>query len=193
MIETYKEISSKLIKELNELSDISTYNITSSIKLFFKNQYTDKQVYYSNKEENNKEFLWDITILSNKQDLKEEIDLNFMQELFCIVESELGGESASSPLGIQKNLRFDFHKLMQGKAKMKYFIGAYSIGNSKSGVLERVEDLHKIYKCYKENTPICLIMIEGFHNSPENKSRQIRVNPKMCSVFVLEPKEIIKL
>lgn len=189
MIEIYKKISSKLIEELGLLTDTSTSNITSKIKLFFKSAYLDKQVYYSHKEEKNKEFLWDITILNYKQDFKEEITSDFTQELFCIVESELGGVSASSPIGVQKNLRFDFHKLMHGKATMKFFIGAYSIGESKNIVKDRVEDLYKIYKSYDETTPVCLILIEGFHNRRNNKSRQIKVDTSLCSAFVLEPEE----
>jgi len=182
----YKDLCLELSVRIKNLKQ--SREITSGIKSFFSNKYSKKMVLHSNGKG---ELLWDICILENEQNLKDSINSGFKQQLFCIVESEIGGESASSPNLMQKNLRYDFHKLLLGKSKLKFFIGAYSIGKNQN-LNEKISDLHKIYLSYDEVSPLCLFMIMGTHNN-ENRSNQILVETSLVRAFIMEGNEVNEL
>lgn len=189
----YEEYYSGLSAKLRDLSDTET--ITKAIKDYTKYFFKDdksKVIRYSN---NGGEFLYDISVLSfdpikiiNSARSTLNINKNFTTyKAFLLLESELGGNSASSAYGVFKNVVEDFSKLLIGNSKYKVMIMAVSPYKDESNYVEnRLEILQNIYDNSDCNSDIFVIVIKGSHNG--GGSNQIKLNTKeMCYKRLARP------
>jgi len=120
----YYELKAFLI----EKSSNSTTKVTKNIKDFVVTYFNDdknKIVYTSGI---NQEFLYDVSVLTyNPNNLlkceNSKFSITYSKvESFMILESELGGTSASGPQKVFKNAVFDFSKLLVANSKYKIMI-----------------------------------------------------------------------
>ncbi|MBI5993066.1 hypothetical protein ACV30Q_15315 [Clostridium perfringens] len=165
----YKKYFEELKKELKGLK--KTNEVTNKIKEYTKNfeSNKDKIVLYSN---NGGEFLYDISVLTfNPNNIikgeNKKITINdrsLKYNSFLLVESELGGESASSALGVFRNVVKDFLKLIIGNSRYKVMIMAISAYKDEVDYIKnRLEVLSELYERSECNSDILIIAIEGYH------------------------------
>ncbi|MDK0618477.1 hypothetical protein P5F24_11145 [Clostridium perfringens] len=165
-----------LKRKLQGLTDtkIITKNIKEYTKEFFEKDI-NKVVLYS---KNGGEFLYDVSVLSfdpkkvigsKKREII--INNNFLEyNSFLLLESELGGESASSALGVFRNVVKDFLKLMIGNSKYKVMIMAVSPYKEEHNYIEnRLKVLEELYKKSECNSDILILTIEGFHRKEKTQ------------------------
>lgn len=101
-----------------------------------------------------------------------------------MLESELGGESASSASGVFKNVVKDFSKLLIGNSEHKVMVMALSgYKNEDNYIGSRIEILYKIYLNSNCNSEILLIIIEGDHNG--GNSRQIKLDTSKIKGYLI--------
>ena len=193
----YKRYFNGISQELKSLTDTKT--ITDKIKTFTKKFFEsdpDKMVYYSG---NPSEFLYDISVLSfNPKDIIENnnnnndiiINSNYKKyNSFLLLESELGGVSASSPKGVFKNVVEDFSKLLIGNSKYKIMIMALSPYSKEKNYKEnRLEILKRIYINSNCNSDMLIVVIEGDHNG--KNSNQIKLDTSTMYAYILNRKGI---
>lgn len=179
----YDEYFNGLKGALENLKD--TTQITNSIKLYTKKFFekdTDKKVFYSDSK--TKEFMYDISVLtfdpinviekttSNK--FKVSTNINKFKA-FLLLESELGGTSASGPKDVFKNSMQDFSKLLIGNSPYKIMIMGLSPFSKEEGdfIENRIEIIEQVYKSSDCNSNIGLIIIQGNHEG--EISRQLKL------------------
>lgn len=173
----------------------STSIITESIKIFTENFFKNDKNKYVYHAKNKSEFLYDISVLTfmpfdilqlqNKTAL---INTKFnMYNAFMLIESELGGESASGPGTTFKNVMNDFAKLLIGNSKHKIMIMALSpYKNETNFIQNRLKFIKQVYNQSNCNSEMFLIIIEGYHpNQKKNLSRQIRLYTNKIHSFML--------
>lgn len=184
----YNEIFQKLKHQLTTFSktSIKTPDFTREIVTFFKNEYKSYLV-LSHDEfcEESREYLYDICVMkfdpleiykNDKESYK--IDL--------VVESELGGESASSANSVERNVIEDFFKILQANAEKKILIGIYSSKRSETDALNnRIKNMFEIAKKTDNQSPILIVLIEGEH--PKGGSQVKIKNPLKINGFIITP------
>lgn len=161
----YDKYFDGLKEELENLK--YTTQITNSIKLYTKKFFekdTDKKVFYSDSK--TKEFMYDISVLTfdpinviekttankfkvstNANKFKVSTNINKFKA-FLLLESELGGTSASGPKGVFKNSMQDFSKLLIGNSPYKIMImGLSPYSDEKENFIKnRIEIIEQVYK-----------------------------------------------
>lgn len=186
----YERYYTGLSDKLKDLYD--TQKITDAIKEYTKNFFkadNNKIVRYS---DNGGEFLYDVSVLSfnpnnivNSKNRKININNITTYKAYLLLESELGGNSASSAYGVFKNVVEDFSKLLIGNSKYKVMIMAVSPYKGESNYIEnRLEILQNIYDNSDCNSDISIIVIEGKHDG--GKSNQIKLDTKKMHLKKLE-------
>ena len=172
MIDYYK-IFDELKLKIVDLSSNDTSTITSAIKNYFYNKFKE---YYVAGANGTNAYLYDISVMPcNPLDIYN----NNMSEykIYLAIESELGGESASSSKNVEKNVIEDFFKIVQALSDYKLFIGVYSkskFEETKDEALKnRILKIENINNKSKNDTSILVIMIYGDHQL--GNSRQIKI------------------
>lgn len=177
-------------KELENLKD--TTQITNRIKLYTKKFFekdTDKKVFYS--DSNTKEFMYDISVLTfdpiNIIEKTTVLNQNINKfKAFLLLESELGGTSASGPKDVFKNSMQDFSKLLIGNSPYKIMImGLSPYSDEKGNFIEnRIKIIEQVYKSSDCNSNIGLIIIYGNHKG--ETSRQLKLETDKMHFKLLE-------
>lgn len=178
-------LNTKMLKKLLAWKTNDTKQLTQKIKLFYKNEFKKHFVYFT---KNNQEFLYDITI--SQYSLESEPNSVTKNNLFLVLESELGGSGASSSKGLLRNVIYDFQKLLFCTSENRVLIAAYS----EQEPYIYINKLFKFYKYSPNKKPILVILIHGYHNRRKN-SRQIKLEIKKETMYsyLLENKKITKL
>ncbi len=181
--EVFREIKTEI---LNKKSN-DTSLLTNTIKSYFSKKFSE---YYVAGVNEKKEYLYDISVLTCSP---LEIFNNDKCEykVHLVVESELGGEGASSSNGVEKNVIEDFFKVIQALSDYKIFIGAYSKSGSENtdeeALKNRIKKMEIINNKSLNKTNIPVILINGDHVS--GNSGQIKiVNPLAINGFILKPR-----
>jgi hypothetical protein len=186
-IEIKSELSKYCVEKENEPKTCDTRNLTKLIKEFFKEKYSSRfhvageparYELINNKKTkvSNPGFLFDITIMSGnpKNVSKNENEKYFIH---MAIESELGGVSAGTSNGIEKNLFEDFSKLLYVNSRMKVFIGAFSLGDKEldDKLKYLIDKFSSISKKSNNLTPILVILLRGIHDYNKEKGKQIQI------------------
>ncbi|BDU86341.1 hypothetical protein ACOT6T_14785 [Clostridium perfringens] len=190
----YKKYFKGLEKELRGLE--KTKDVTEKIKEYTKKFESNKGkiVLYS---KNGGEFLYDISVLTFdpnniiKGENKKIIisDRNLKYNSFLLVESELGGESASSAFGIFKNVIKDFLKLIIGNSRYKVMIMAISPYKDEVDYIKnRLEILSELYEKSECNSDILIIVIEGYHKDGKG---QIKLDTSKMHYEILSKNKLL--
>jgi len=186
----YQEIFNELVELLVGANTSDTTDITHLIKQFFGDKYSQHYV----AGPNNKEFLFDVTVMSCDPLLAYKNE-NDEYKIYLAVESELGGESASSSKYVERNTIEDFMKLIFSIADRKVMIAAYSIdsGYDEENVLaSKIQKLKSINDKSRNETDILVIFIKGDHSI--GNSRQVKiVTPMNISGYILKHNEITRI
>ena len=182
----YTDLYDELQKWLLDQMPYSTKEITSSIKDFFANRFSDFTVLPN---ESSSEYLLDILVTnftplrvigSNRKSLNLTLD---SIEIYLAVESELGGAGASSAYGVHKNIVEDYVKLLLVKAEYKIMIFT-SLGYKieANHVINRVENLREIYfRVSSDGTGVLLVHLPG----SQPKSTQVQAAVKDMSGYII--------
>ncbi|MCK5662712.1 MAG: hypothetical protein KAI17_04455 [Thiotrichaceae bacterium] len=182
----YQEIFDELVELLVGADVSDTTDITYLIKQFFWDRYSQHYVAGAN----NKEFLFDVTVMSCDPLLAYKNE-NDEYKIYLAVESELGGESASSAKYVERNTIEDFMKLIFSIADRKVMIAAYSIDsgdNEENALASRIQKLKSINDKSKNETGILVIFIKGDHSI--GNSRQVKiVTPMTICGYILKNNE----
>ena len=103
-----------------------------------------------------------------------------------VVESELGGESASSANSVERNVIEDFFKILQANAENKILIGIYSNKRRETNALEnRIDNMFEIARKTDNQSPILVVLIEGVHSG---RSRQVKIKrPLNINGYIITP------
>lgn len=188
-MKSYQEIYNELKSLLITKNTNDTSSVTNIIKEYFYNSYQD--LYVAGACENS-EFLFDISILScDPYDITNYERTEYY--LHIAIESELGGPSASSSKLVEKNVFFDFTKLLLSNANQKILIGAYSIPlkpkSTKTNELMRLREKFNTINIKSNNkSDILVILILGTHT--QDKSRQIKLSlPFQIDAFKISKNE----
>lgn len=178
-------LSIKMLKNLLAWKTNDTKQLTQKIKLFYKNEFKKHFVYYT---KNNQEFLYDITI--SEYSLESEPNSVTKNNLFLVLESELGGSGASSSKGLLRNVIYDFQKLLFCTSENRVLIAAYS--EQEPHIY--INKLFKFYKYSPNKNPVLVILIHGYHNRRKN-SRQLKIEIKKETMhsYLFENKKLTKL
>ena len=180
----YNDIFQDLKRQLTTLSNTSTStpDFTEAIINFFKERFSSRVV-LSHME--NREYLYDICVMDfDPLDIyKNEKD---SYKTYLVVESELGGTSASSAKLVERNVIEDFFKILQADAEYKIFIGVYSSNQNESGPLEnRIKNMFEIAQKTNNQARILVVLIEGEH-SGDSRHRQVKIKrPLNIDGFVM--------
>lgn len=162
----------KELKASIQLCNNDTRTVTINIKNYFKHKFESEfYVYYHG---NGQEFIYDISIFD--LDINNIINKNKIT-LYCAVESELGGKSASSKLSLLKNIKVDFLKLLFSSSKNRIMIASYT-KNAKDLIDSPEEFCNQLFNLYLSSdnlNPLLLILIKGEHNLKSNNSRQVKL------------------
>ena len=181
MIDYYeiaKEINDVLI---NNCSDKSTRKITSELKKYFGNRFKEHYVAGAN---NNKEYLYDITVMpcspleiykSKKSEYK----------IYLVMESELGGKSASSGTLVERNVIEDFFKILQARAQYKIMIGIYSGLNEENDIIQkRINKMDEIFRKSSNKEDVLVVLIKGTNQNRTSNQVQV-IKPLIVNGFIL--------
>lgn len=180
----YYEVFNEIKKEILEKKTNDTSYVTNTIKSYFAKKYTE---YYVAGVNGNKEYLYDISVLTcNPLEIFNNNKCEY--KLYLVVESELGGESASSSNNVERNVIEDFFKIIQTLSDYKIFIGVYSKANTENtnedALKNRIKKMEIINNKSVNRSNILVIMINGDHES--GNSRQIKIaNPIKINGFIL--------
>ena len=180
----YQEIFNELVQLLLEADSSDTTQTTSLIKQFFGIRYSDYYVAGSN---NNKEFLFDVSVMScNPLEVHENTHTEY--KIYLAAESELGGKSASSSKKVEQNTIEDFLKLICANTERKVMIAIYSIpsGHEEQPTLElKIQKLISINNKSNNEADILVIFIKGDHFL--GSSRQVKiVTPMVIHGYILK-------
>jgi hypothetical protein len=191
----YAALRAFLLREpLNE-----TTEITKAIKTYFRNAYHDFNVHCSS--DSSSEYMVDVlvtnfnpTALVQRVSLAQEGSLaqNFSLalvptslEVHLAVESELGGKSASSPLGVMRNVMEDFLKLLLISAKHRVMImTSLPYSGEQQHVEARVEILRRLYALFPTVDSGALI-VHFAGGQPNSSQVQVTLNDASISGFLL--------
>lgn len=177
----YEEIYHELKNKILELQKFeNTKEITNQIKSYFFEKFKDKYVAGFN---GNKGFLFDISIL-DENPLNASKSNSKSLNLILAVESELGGESASCPKNVERNVIEDFLKILYSNAMYKIMIGAYSESND-DVLKDRLNKMIDIAHKTANTADILVILIKGSHK--KGLSHQVKIiYPFEISGFILK-------
>lgn len=182
----YKIIFKNIKSIINNSCNKCTKEITLDIKNYFKDKYSN--IYYVAGANGNSQYLYDLTIMScnplNIYKLEK-----YKYNIYLVMESELGGYSASSADSVEKNFIEDFYKILQADAQYKIMIGIYSKYKNEddASVLEdRIKKINEINKKSNNNKNILVILIKGTHISKKIKSNQVQIDiPVVIHGYIL--------
>lgn len=166
----YKDIFQNLKEHLTSLSSsIGTRGFTKEIVNFFKSKFPSHHVL---SHVGSREYLYDICVLDfDPLDIHKNEKESY--KIHLVVESELGGKSASSAKLVEKNVIEDFFKILQANAENKIFIGIYSSNRNETDALEnRITKMFDIAKKTDNQSTILVVLIEGDHLG---RSRQVKI------------------
>ena len=184
----YNEIFQDLKIRLTDLSSTParTPAFTRAIVNYFKDKFSSYVVLSNvNPRKGCGEYLYDICVMKFKP---REIYKNDKEsyKIDLVVESELGGESASSANSVERNVIEDFFKILQANAENKILIGIYSSKRRENNALgNRIDNMSKIARKTDNQKPILVVLIEGEHSG---RSRQVKIKrPLNINGFIITP------
>ncbi len=182
----YNEIFQDLKIRLTKLSSplVHTPDFTGAIVNYFKDKFSSHVVL---SHVGKHEYLYDICVMDfHPLDIYKNDKDSY--KVYLVVESELGGTSATSAKLVEKNVIEDFFKILQANAENKIFIGIYSGNQNESGVLEnRIRKMFEISQKTDNQTQILVVLIEGVH-SGDSRHRQVKIkNPLNINGFIIAP------
>lgn len=172
----YSIVFSRITDLLTSVNPAATNDITHCIKDFFHHEYKNHEVHSSY---GSSEYLLDILVSNFKplevlsKDKKLTLSVKPI-EIYIAVESELGGEGASSAYGVHKNAVYDFIKLLSVQAKYKIMLfTSLPYANECNHVINRVESLRDVYSnSYMNPEGVLLIHLPG----SQPNSAQVQAN-----------------
>jgi hypothetical protein len=181
----YNELSNKLIG--SETNDTSL--ITKTIKNYFSDKFSQ---YYVAGTDSRPEYMLDITVMTCNpleifQNNKEEY------KIILAVESELGGNTASSPKNVEKNVIEDYFKILSVISDYKIIIGIYSIPSSDNNtdiLKSNIMKIQNINKKSQNKNDFLVILLEGNHTI--GNSRQVKLNfPLLIHGYIVKNDDTI--
>lgn len=180
----YNEIFQDLKIRLTKLSSplVHTLDFTRAIVNYFKDKFSS-HVFLSHVGKH--EYLYDICVMDfHPLDIYKNDKDSY--KVYLVVESELGGESASSANSVERNVIEDFFKILQANAENKILIGIYSSKCREANALNnRIDNMFKIARKTDNQTPILVVLIEGDHSG---RSRQVKIKrPLNINGFIITP------
>lgn len=145
----YTSLFAQLRSHLIEKSPCETKKVTASIKEFFRDKFSANHEVLCSHEKGS-EYLADVLVTSfNPRLIVQKINLNIIPTSLNVIlaaESELGGESASSPYGVMKNVVEDYLKLLIVSCQYRVMIfTSLPYSGEKDHVSNRVETLRELY------------------------------------------------
>ena len=190
----YNEIFQDLKIRLTKLSSplVHTPDFTGAIVNYFREKFSSYVVLSHGKpRKGSGEYLYDVCVMKFKP---REIYKNDKEsyKIDLVVESELGGESASSANFVERNVIEDFFKVLQANAENKILIGIYSSKCREANALNnRIDNMFKIARKTDNQTPILVVLIEGDHSG---RSRQVKIKrPLNINGFIITPQSYSSL
>ena len=184
----YNEIFHGLKNQLTNplISLLRTPDFTRAIVNYFKEKFSSHVVLsHAKPRKGGGEYLYDICVMKFKP---REIYKNDKEsyKIDLVVESELGGESASSANSVERNVIEDFFKILQANAENKILIGIYSNKRRETNALEnRIDNMFEIARKTDNQSPILVVLIEGVHSG---RSRQVKIkSPLNINGYIITP------
>jgi hypothetical protein len=193
----YRELFESFVANVSEERHVSTQEITQKIKKFFRVTYSNThQVLCGYRDPEGRatsEYIADILVTTfdpkkmvlpadggNEASTRLQIASRPMR-VFLAVESELGGVSASSALGVMRNVVEDYLKLMLIRTKYRVMVfTSLPYQNETHHVESRVNQLRELYqRAGCTDSGVLLIHLLG---APRASSSQVQTSIRRASI-----------
>lgn len=166
-----------------------TGDITKAIKDYTRDFFKDKNDLVFSSEENS-EYLYDVSVLTfDPKNVINNVDeiKYFEYKAYLLLESELGGPSATAYTQVFKNVLEDYLKLLIGKSEYKIMIMGLSPKRKETNYIEnRIEIMKEIYEKSECESSILLVVIEGSNKDENGQTIQIKLDTSKIHAFILK-------
>lgn len=180
---TYASLFADLRSHLIANAPSETAEITKSIKQFFREEFdSSHKVLCSHAK--GCEFLTDVLVTSfNPKSVVQKGTLQLLPtniDVFLAAESELGGEGASSPYGVMKNVVEDYLKLLVVRCQYRVMVfTSLPFSGEIDHVQKRVETLRELYvRSSSITSGVLLVHLSG----SQPVSSQVRASVNATSI-----------